>query len=176
VLRVCSCLAFHIYLAFLDLVVVFHADEKMAAPLPIVLIFVLLLSFFIFLWYFKDMWLPAMLLRLGKVFGAPAHEHSEPQSERSHPENHQDGLGSTTPEAVQLTFPPMIPPQTPDDTIAGPVKPEERHLPASKPVGDAEAEHPVVADADMYTYSPGLPAALVSASVSTQSVSSAEIL
>jgi hypothetical protein len=175
VLRVCSCLAFHIYLAFLDLVVVFHADEKMAAPLPIVLIFVLLLSFFIFLWYFKDMWLPAMLLRLGKVFGAPAHEHSEPQLERSHPENHQDGLGSTTPEAVQLTFPPTIPPQTPDDTIAGPVKPQERHLPASKPVGDAQAEHPVPSDADMYTYSPGLPAALVNASVSTQSVSSANL-
>jgi hypothetical protein len=109
----------------------------------------------------------------------PAQKHSEPQPshlESGHPANH---LEAASPDSMMLPVPPLIPPQTPDDTISGSVKPQmQQYLPGSMLVGDARAApHPVPGDlfGGMYTYSPGLPAALLGGSASPRSVSSANL-
>jgi hypothetical protein len=160
------------FLSCLDLVVTFHAGLKSGAIAGIVIGVLALLSCMAFvLWLWKGK----------KESGAPVHKHSEPQSRQSengHPAIHQDGLVSKpTPESMLLPVPPPIPPQAPGHTITPPVKLQEQYSPASMPVGDARAEHPVPADVlgGTYAYSPGLPAALVSASGSTRSGSSANV-
>jgi hypothetical protein len=160
------------FLSCLDLVFNFHAGLKYGVIAGIVigvLAFLSSMACVLWLWTHK------------KEPGAPVHKHSEPQSSQSengHPANHQDGLVSTTtPESMLLPVSPLITPQAPGHTIAGPVKLQEQYSPAPMPVSDARAEHPVPADVlgGMCAYSPGLPAARVTASGSTRSVSSGNL-
>jgi hypothetical protein len=93
-----------------------------------------------------------------RVSRAPASKHPEPQ--RSHPENHQDGVLSTTQGTILLPGPP----QSPDHIITIPVKSHE-HTQAEDPEAAAGVE-------DMHTSRRYLPPRLQTVSASTSSVPS----